>query len=46
MKANAPKPLFAIQLKINDEIVDIDVLEGDDKETLTNRVCKDNRINF
>jgi hypothetical protein len=26
-----PKPLFAIQLKINEEIIDIEVLESDDR---------------
>lgn len=45
MKPRAqPKALFAIQLKINEEVIDIEVMEDDDQDSLTDRVCKDNRI--
>jgi hypothetical protein len=44
MNSKVTKPIFAIQLKVNESILDVDVLEGDDKDTLTERVCRDNRI--
>ena len=46
MMLNRPevRPLFAIQLKVNEDILDVEVLESDDRETLTDRVCRDNLI--
>lgn len=44
MQFDLVKALFAIQLKVGEEILELDVLEGDDKDTLTERVCRDHRI--
>lgn len=39
-----PSTLFEVQLRLGSEIIPVKVLNSDDRASLTDRVCRDHRI--